>query len=119
MIQMTQHPFAWRVGQRAVSIKHSEKRNRFTRNNQLMRHLQCKQSPESIPEKIIWSVRLKRANLLYVVRSHVLNASEWILLVIKTGRLQTINGLMQTEITDQRSIDKDVRAAGVYTIKGR
>src|ERR1051325_11688977 len=117
MAQMTEHPLAWRLWQRTMSIKHTEKRNLLTRNNQLMRHLQRKQSSESIPEKMIRSVRLKSANLLYVTRSHVLNASEWILFVIKTGRLQTINRLMRTEMTNQRSVDKDMRAACVHTME--
>src|SRR5260370_3874868 len=84
-----------------------------------MRHLQRKESPQRITKEIIWSVWLKLTNLRYVVSSHVLKASERVRLDVQTLRLQAIDRLVRTEVTNERSINKAMRAACVHTIKRR
>src|SRR6185436_14969126 len=82
-----------------------------------MCHLQRKESSQGITQQIIWSVWLKVSNLRYVVRSHVLKASQRLRLAVQTLRLQAIDRLVQTKMTNKGPVNKNVRAACVYTIQ--
>src|SRR6266851_4470051 len=114
MSDMGQEPITKRLRQRANRVQQAKKSRHLPLIKQLLPNLESDESSESVPQKIVWTLRLNPTNLFHIVGSHFLNSCVRLLFSVQTYCLHTINRLIGAKATNQRRVYKYVGSAGMY-----